>query len=113
MRANRVDRDGTFADDLMTVYFDTFLDQQRAYSFDVNGYGVQGDGIIDTGRGGFSGGGIPFPDRSWDTLFDTAARIVDDGYTAEMSIPFKSLRYPGQSADSRHRWGFQIVREVK
>ena len=113
MRANRLDRDRTFADDLVTVYFDTFLDQQRAYSFDVNGYGVQGDGIINTSRGGGGPGGIPFPDRSWDALFDTAARIVDDGYVAEMSIPFKSLRYPGRSGDVQHRWGFQIVREVK
>jgi hypothetical protein len=30
MRANRVDRDQASADDLMTVYLDTFLDQQRA-----------------------------------------------------------------------------------
>ena len=61
MRANRVDRDRALLDDLITVYFDTFLDQQRGYEFDVNGYGVQGDGIISAGgrrgRGGGRGGG--------------------------------------------------------
>ena len=112
MRANRVDRDRAREDDLMTVYFDTFLDQQRSYSFDVNAYGVQGDGIINVG-GRRGGGGIPPPDRSWDTLFDTAAQIVADGYTAEMAIPFKSLRYPPRRRDTPHRWGFQIVREMK
>ena len=117
MRANRVERDRAMMDDLMTVYLDTFLDQQRGYDFDVNGYGVQGDGIMSVGGGGRGGrgggGGIPPADRSWNTLFDTAARIVEDGYVAEMAIPFKSLRYPTPSAGEPHRWGFQIVREVK
>ena len=121
MRANRVDRDRAQSDDLMTVYFDTFMDQQRGYDFDVNGYGVQGDGIINGGGfhrgGGFRGGGssgrIPYADRSWNALFETGAQIVEDGFTAEMAIPFKSLRYPSRARDEAHRWGFQIVREVK
>ena len=116
MRANRVDRDRAWQDDLVTVYLDTFMSQQRSYDFDVNAYNVQGDGIINAG--GFGGGdgggnGIPNPDRSWDTLFYSGAQIVEDGYTAEMAIPFKSLRYPEQPAGTPHRWGFQIVREIK
>ena len=110
MRANRVDRDRAAQDDLMTVYFDTFMDQQRGYDFDVNGYGVQGDGIIVAGG---RRGAIPRADRSWDALFDSGAQIVEDGYTAEMAIPFKSVRYPSRERDEPHRWGFQIVREVK
>src|SRR5690606_22389394 len=114
MRANRVQRDRANQDDLMTVYFDTFLDQQRGYDFDVNGYGVQGDGLMSVGRRGGGGGtAIPPADRSWDALFDTAGRIVEDGYTAEMAIPFKSLRFPTPRDGEPHRWGFQIVREVK
>ena len=121
MRANRVDRDQARQDDLVTVYFDTFLDQQRAYAFELNGYGVQGDQIVNArGGGGFGGhgggrggGGAPRGDRSWDVLFDTGAQIVEDGFTAEMSIPFKSLRYPQRDGGTPHRWGFQIVREIK
>ena len=132
MRANRVDRDRSFQDDRISIYFDPFLDQQRAYSFNLNGYGVQGDQIINARRGGgFGGGGgrggrrgggggfpggsggAPFGDRSWDALFDSGAQIVDDGYTAEMAIPFKSLRYPQREGDVPHRWGFQIVREIQ
>jgi len=113
MRANRVDRDRASQDDLLTIYFDTFMDQQRSYDFDVNAYNVQGDGIINiSGRGG-RGGGIPFADRSWNTLFDSGAQIVEDGFTAEMAIPFKSLRYPQQPEGVPHRWGFQFVREIK
>ena len=127
MRANRVDRDQANEDDLVTVYLDTFLDQQQAFVFDVNGYGVQGDGIINTsggrgggrGRRGGGGGGrrgpqaIPGPDRSWDALFDSAGQIVADGFTAEMAIPFKSLRYPQLGGATPHRWGFQVVRTTK
>ncbi|MYI74334.1 MAG: carbohydrate binding family 9 domain-containing protein, partial [Acidobacteria bacterium] len=100
IRANRSDRDTTFRDDLITVYFDTFLDQQRAYTFSVNAYGVQGDAIVSArGRGGGFGrrrgggaGGLPRGDASWDALFTTGGRMVEDGFTAEMAIPFKSLR---------------------
>ena len=59
MRANRADRDRPIADDTFLVYFDPFLDQQRAYVFGVNGYGVQSDSILDSrgGGGGLGGGG--------------------------------------------------------
>ena len=128
MRANRVDRDqARRGDDLIRVYFDTFLDQQRAYVFSVNGYGVQGDSVVGGrgGGGGFGGGrfgggfggggrsGIPRGDSSWDTLFSTGGQPVEDGFTAEMAIPFKSLRYPSRGREVPHTWGFQIVREIR
>ena len=122
MRANRVDRDRAgFGDDTISVYFDTFLDQQRAYVFSVNGYGVQGDSIVGGRRsgfgvGGFGGGGrggIPRGDRSWDALFESGGQPVADGFTAEMAIPFKSLRYPARPGGAPHTWGFQIVRRIR
>ena len=111
MRANRVDRDQARRDDWVAVMFDTFLDQQRAYRFSVNAYGVQGDAILTGGRrsrGPLGGGG----DTSWDALFETGAAIVRDGWTAEMAIPFKSLRYPTRG-EGEHRWGFQISRTLQ
>ena len=110
-RANRVDRDQTRSDDTISVYFDTFLDQQRAYVFSVNGYGVQGDSLMAPSGGGGArgGGGVPSGDSSWDALFESAGTLVADGWTAEMAIPFKSLRYPSRDA---HRWGFQVVRSM-
>ena len=114
VRANRVDRDrASFSDDTISVYLDTFLDQQRAFVFTLNGYGVQGDSLMGGGGGGgFHGGssGVPRGDRSWDALFDSGGTLVDDGWTAEMAIPFKSLRYPSSDV---HRWGFQIVRSIR
>ncbi len=149
VRANRSDRDQTFSDDTITLYFDPFLDQQRAYVFSVNGYGVQGDAILDSSaptggmggggrrsgggggrpgsgggspgggrRGGMSAslaaalGGAPTGDTSWDALFESGATLVEDGWTAELAIPFKSLRYPSRGRGERHRWGFQVVRTI-
>ena len=111
MRANRVDRDQIRRDDWIAVMFDTFLDQQRAYRFSVNAYGVQGDAILQGGRSmrGPPGGG---GDTSWDALFETGGARVTDGWTAEMAIPFKSLRYPSRGA-GEHRWGFQITRTMQ
>ena len=126
LRANRSDRDRSPGDDAFVIYFDPFLDQQRAYVFTVNAFGVQSDAILSSrgGGGGFGGGGgdgggprgffgPPRGDRSWDTLFETAGRVVQDGFTAEMAIPFKSLRYPQRGGVTPHRWGFQIARRIR
>ena len=120
MRANRSDRDRAFRDDNFTVFLDTFLDQQRAYVFAVNGYGVQGDSIVNSRAGaGFGGGGgggrrggLPRGDLSWNVLFDTAGQLRADGFTAEMAIPLKSLRYPRREGNNPHRWGLQIARRI-
>lgn len=141
IRANRAERDETRGDDQIQVMFDPFLDQQRAYLFSVNGYGVPGDAIVNasggTGRsrsrvgsssggsggggggGGNSGGGSSQSgfgirgDSSWDALFEARGGLVDDGWTAEMVIPFKSLRYPARSSGESHTWGFQISRNIR
>ena len=141
MRVNRSDREEIRGDDRMSVLFDPFLDQQRAYQFEVNGYGVQADSLVNAdGSTGFSrssssssvlrgsGGGSRRRsgsgmsrsgqfgirgDDSWNALFDTGGQIVADGWTAEMRIPFKSLRYPSRPSGQEHRWGFQITRIIR
>lgn len=128
IRANRSDRDETFEDDTVSVYFDPFLDQQRAYVFSVNGYGVQADSIMRAvgggGGGGVRAGGfnrgssgrsgqLPRGDSSWDTFFESGGMLVEDGWTAEMAIPFQSLRYPRRASGEQQQWGFQIARSVQ
>ncbi len=139
MRINRADREEIRGDDRMSILFDPFLDQQRAYQFEVNGYGVQADSLVNAdGSTGFSrssgsgsasrgsgprrsgGSGMSSSgqfgirgDDSWNALFDTGGQVVADGWTAEMRIPFKSLRYPSRGAGTGHRWGFQITRVIR
>jgi hypothetical protein len=109
VRANRVDRDQIWNDDRVSVIFDPFLDQQRAYRFAVNGYGVQGDALISGGSSASTGPG----DTSWNVLFASAGSPGGDGWTVEFAIPFKSLRYPARGAGEAHRWGFQIERDIQ
>ena len=111
IRANRVDRDRIEEDDWIAVALDTFLDQQRAYRFAVNGYGVQADAIVNAGRAD-SEPRAP-GDSTCDVLFHTGGGLVEGGWAAEMAIPFKSLRYPSRETGTPHRWGFQITRVIQ
>jgi len=111
MRTNRVDRDQTTNDDTVSVFFDPFLDRQRGYAFSVNGYGVQGDAILQGAS--VTGGQSSSGDVTWNALFESAGVLVEDGWTAEMAIPIKSLRYPSRAPGDVHQWGFQILREIR
>ncbi len=115
IRACLTPRDKAEEDDAITVYLDTFNDKKRAFVFQVNPCGIQVDGIFteSTGRhrrGGRGSGGFERFDRNWDTHFLADARIDDQGYTIEMAIPFRSLRFP--NAESQ-RWGIKIMRSIR
>ena len=111
LQANRVDRDQTTNDDVMTVFFDPFQDQQRGYAFSVNAYGVQGDWTM--GGASVGGGQASSGDMTWNALFQSGGVRVEDGWTAEVAIPIKSLRYPSRRSDEVHQWGFQVSREIR
>jgi hypothetical protein len=108
-RANRSDRDKLDNDDTVTVTLEPFLDFLRGYSFSVNGYGVQSDSMIVVTNAQSSAGG----QLSFNALYYSGGQLVDDGWTAEIAIPIKSLRYPSRKAGEPHRWGFQVRREIK
>jgi Domain of unknown function (DUF5916)/Carbohydrate family 9 binding domain-like len=100
IRAHLSDRDTAFSDDFVGVVLDTFNDNRRAFEFFVNPLGVQMDLIQDdTNR---------TEDESWDAIWNTAGRIVDDGYIVEIAIPFTSIRFP--RTDAEQTWGVDMVR---
>ena len=108
-RANRSDRDRTDQDDTVTVFLEPFLDYIRGYSFSVNGYGVQRDAMIVVQNATSDPGG----NTSFNALYASSGQLAEDGWTAEMAIPYKSLRYPGRGPGEAHRWGFQVRRQIK
>jgi hypothetical protein len=123
VRATVAERDNISNDDWVRIYLDTFNDRRRAFIFGVNPLGVQEDGVQTEGgfsagmtRGGGGGGyyGGNFMsgqvDLSPDYQFDSKGRVTGDGYTVEIRIPFKSLRYPGNAA---MRWGVNIQRKTQ
>jgi hypothetical protein len=78
-------RDNIDSDDWVGVILDTFDDQQNAYLLVVNPSGIQMDGMLNQDGNGNS---------DYDMVWSSAAKINGDGYTAEIAIPFKSIRYP-------------------
>jgi len=114
VRACLTQRDQVTGDDEITVFLDTFNDKKRAFAFLVNPCGVQSDGIyVESGggrRGRGGGGGFDRIDKNWDTYFSTDAIMDDEGYTVEMAIPFKSLRFPHSQ---QQLWGIQIKRNIR
>ncbi len=112
IRACLTQRDNVQGDDEVTIYLDTFNDKKRAFAFLANPCGVQSDGIyLETQRRGRGRGGGPDRiDKNWDTFFLTDAYIDEEGYTVEMAIPFKSLRFPNTQTQL---WGLQIKRNIR
>ena len=110
IRATVADRDNLDADDQVTVYLDTFDDRRRAFFFTVNPLGSQEDGVRT--EGGFAAGSLVGGtiDKNPDFIWESKGRVTDSGYVVEVRIPFKSLRYPGNSAQ---RWGINVVRKIQ
>jgi len=110
IRACLTQRDEVRGDDEVTLYLDTFNDKKRAFAFLVNPCGVQSDGIYNETQRRHRGGGFDKIDKNWDTFFISNAHMDDKGYTVELSIPFKSIRFPNTQPQV---WGFQIMRRIR
>jgi hypothetical protein len=96
----RRDVPGTAQGETVSVAFDTFHDRRNGFSFGVNPDGGISDATITNERD---------YNRDWNTIWETRTGRFEGGWTVEMAIPFKSLRYsPGQQT-----WGINVRRAVK
>ncbi|MDE2834808.1 MAG: DUF5916 domain-containing protein [Bacteroidota bacterium] len=95
--------------DWFIASIDSYYDRKTAYNFAVSAAGVQADGVYSGNRWrGGGGGGFDF-DTSWDAVWRSAVRQVDDGWIVEMRIPYSMLRF----SDSRvQRWGINFRRVI-
>ena len=100
IRATVAKRDSVFGEDNVRVWLDTFNDQRRAYVLGWNPLGIQADGIVTEGGG---------TDFSVDIVMESKGMIHDWGWSVEVKIPFKSLRY--QSGKGK-LWGFNAARNI-
>ena len=101
IRATVARRDNIFNDDYVLVHLDTFNDQRQAYLLFFSPLGIQADGTFTEGRG---------EDYSLDIVMESKGVLTEDGFTIEIAIPFKSLRY---EAGKNKQWGLHINRRVK
>ena len=103
IRASITNRDNLFDDDWVVIFLDTFNEKRRAFEFFINPVGVQGDAIRT------EEGGNENESDSWDTAFYTDGKINEEGYTIEMALPFKSIRFP----DKENKvWNICIGRNI-
>ncbi len=110
IRATVAKRDGVGNDDNVRVTLDTFNDQRRAYILLFNPFGIQGDGILtENQQGGGGGGGGGGPDLSLDIVMESKGVILENGWSVEVKVPFKSLRY---QAGKGKLWGFNVSRTI-
>lgn len=93
-------RDGVFDEDNVRLFLDTFNDQRKAYVLGWNPFGIQQDGIETEGQG---------TDFSVDIVMESKGMMTTDGWTLEVAIPFKSLRYV---AGKDKQWGFHLWRNI-
>jgi hypothetical protein len=76
-------RDDIHSDDFVCINLDSFNDQQSLYAFYVNPLGIQMDSRFASG----------IEDFSADFVWYSAGRIHGQGYSVEIRIPLKSIRY--------------------
>jgi len=85
-------------DDNVAFMIDTFFDHRNSFQFTLNSIGGRQDAQVFNERQ-WSG--------DWNTIWSSATASFENGWTAEVAIPFKSLRYqPGRE----QIWGFNAMR---
>ena len=100
--ANEMRRDSfqLISNDNFAVAFDTFYDRRNGVGFLINALGGFFDyQITDESN----------PNRDWNPVWDVRTGRFDGGWTVELEIPFRSLRY---RPDRAQTWGVQFGRYV-
>ncbi len=88
IRAKNLERGGrNDRDDHAYIGLDTFNDDRNAYLFEMNALGTQDDATI-------SDEGLTLDSFSWDAVYRSETVINENGWTLEVSIPFRQLRFP-------------------
>ena len=103
VRATELRRDNTLgSDDSFAVLLDTYHDRRNAFIFRVNARGTRFDGVVRNES--------PVIDAEWDEEWSAASVIGERGWTLEIAIPFKILRFSGGDEQT---WGLDFERVIK
>ena len=103
---------GLGTDDRFMWILDTFLDGRTGYFFEINAAGLMGDGLLNGGGGRGGGGGVRGSGgggKAWDGIWEARTAIRDDGWSAEIRIPFRTLNFDPDS----DTWGINFQRTIR
>lgn len=97
----RRDTNGLRNNEHIGVLFDTFFDRRSGFAFYTNPLGARADySVVDEGGS----------NTDWNPVWTSKTGRFDGGWTVEMAIPLKSLRY---RAGKNQTWGMQVRRSVR
>ena len=112
--------------DSFRIIIDAYLDKQTGFVFGTNPAGLEYDGQVTNegqGSGRFGGGGFVRRSGSqqqrgsgggfnvnWDGVWQVDAQVSEIGWTAEIAIPFRTLRYPTGDVQI---WGLNFQRNIR
>lgn len=85
--------------DSFGIILDTFHDRRNSYMFQTNPASAKFDGQSFNEGQSF--------DRNWDGVWFVKSRVVDNGWIAEVAIPFKTVKFRDLSDQT---WGLQLMR---
>jgi hypothetical protein len=94
-------RDRFTNSDVVAIYIDPYHDHTTGYGFKVNPLGVQLDSYI------YNNGDV---DEDWDAVWEAETSRDDQGWYAEIRIPFSAIRY---RSGSDMTWGLQIYQYIQ
>lgn len=86
------------SDDVVRILIDPFLDKRTAYVFYVNARGARSEGLVSGGNASLN----------WDGIWEAKSRILDDGWSTEIKIPFKTISFKPDLSS----WGFNLERYI-
>ena len=97
----KVMRLGDFSegDDSLKIILDPFNAGRSGYIFHLNPNGIRGDGLFRN---------ITEPYWEWEGIWQAGAEITENGWTAEMAIPFKTLSFDPEN----ETWGINFNRKI-
>jgi len=94
------ERDNIGNTDFFFVILNGYNDGQQALYFIVTASGVQYDALATNNN----------EDSSYNGIWDSAVKINDDGWVAEIMVPYRELRFPDKEIQE---WGVQFEREYR
>jgi len=97
-REGRIDQD-----DHVWIVLDSYHDRRNAYIFELNPFGTQGDAL-------FTDESMGMDDWNWEGVYESEARITDQGWTLEVAIPFTTIRFAEADAPEM---GIAIRRAIR
>ncbi|MDZ7615213.1 MAG: hypothetical protein U5K51_17070 [Flavobacteriaceae bacterium] len=110
IRATSLYRDKISGSDHFEILLDTYNDNENAYVFTTTPTGLRNDlAISNDATGGTISSGA-WLNRDFNTYWDAESTVTEEGWFAEIRIPFSSLRF--QEVDGKVIMGLSVQRKV-